>query len=129
MAFLPERRRPPSVSPHVWGGEDQYGRPARIDAPQWRPVRRGPSLVPILLTVAFAAATGWLVRSAIEQPRNPRLVHVERHAKPEPTPTQTASVRCSDPDGTIHGWQGNGTGITPHDYFHFLPKCDEGGRR
>ena len=128
MSFPPDRRRSPP--PQAWDrGETQYGRPAHPDIMMWRPVKRGPSFMPILLTVAFAAATGYLVRSAIDQQRTSRLVTVERHAKPEPTPTQTPSVRCAEADGRVRGWVGNGTGITPRDLLHFLPKCDEGGRR
>jgi hypothetical protein len=126
MAFLPNKRRSPA--PQVWNRVPPRHDLAHTDAMYWRPVKRRASFTPILLTVAFAAATGYLVRSAIDQQRTSRLVTVERHAKPEATPAQTASVRCSDPDGTIHGWQGNGTGITPHDYFHFLPSC-QGGQR
>jgi hypothetical protein len=124
---LPERHRSPV--PRVWKRIEPRHDLAHADAMYWRPVRRRSSFTPILLTVVFAAATGWLVRSAIDQPRNPRLVTVERHAKPEPTPTQTPSVRCAEADGRVRGWVGNGTGITPRDLLHFLPKCDEGGRR
>jgi hypothetical protein len=85
-------------------------------------------LLPILLTAAVAAVIGFAVRSSIEQPRTPRVITVERQAR-APAAPPAANGPCSNADGTIHGWQGNGTGITPTDYFHFLPRCNEGGRR
>jgi hypothetical protein len=105
---------------------------AHTDAMAWRPRKRRTSLLPILLTIAAAAVAGYFVRSNIDQP-HPRLVTVDRPerrpaARPAAPPQREATAtRCSDPDGTIHGWTGNGTGITPHDYLHFLPPCD--GRR
>jgi hypothetical protein len=115
MAFSERRHSPPP----------QWGRTE--DRHHWQPAKQRVSLAPILLTAALVAAGVWVARSAIDQPRNPRLVAVDRHAKPA---TQTASGRCSDPDGTIHGWNGNGTGITPHDWLHFLPACSSReGRR
>jgi hypothetical protein len=128
MAFLPDRRRPTSVSPQVWGRQDQYGRPAHIDALQWRPVNRRPSFMPILLTVVAAAVAGFWIRNSMDRPATP-VAKVERHAAPA---GRTAlAERCREPDGTIRNW-GNPAlagGSGPIDFFHFLPACNEGGRR
>jgi hypothetical protein len=89
----------------------------------WRPAKQRTPLAPIILTAALVAAGVWIARSAVDHPR----AAVDRHARPA---TQTASSRCSDPDGTVHGWQGNGTGVNPHDWLHFLPACSSReGRR
>jgi hypothetical protein len=97
MTFLPERHR--SSPPQVWNrGDTQHGRPAHLDGQQWRPVRRGPSMMPILLTVAFAAAFGWLVRSAIDHPRTPpRLASA-------PAPSLTPFCTTIRFDDTVQSW-------------------------
>jgi hypothetical protein len=125
MTFLPQRQRSPA--PRVWSRvEPRHDRIVHPDAMHWRPVpvqRR--SYMPVLMTAAVAAVIGYMVRSAIEQPRAPqsRTVVIRQPDAPR------ASGPCAEADGTVR----NGPNVSgfgpPRDVFGFLPRCDQGGRR
>jgi hypothetical protein len=87
----------------------------------------------MLIAAGVGLAAGYLLKTGYDlapaRPVQPSRPAAHTSSRPAPQSERTASVRCSDPDGTIHGWQGNGTGVTPHDWLHFLPPCNEGGRR
>jgi hypothetical protein len=105
--------------------QTRYGglaHPAPLD---WRPAPRR-SFMPILMTAAVAAVIGYVVRSAVEQPRTPKVVTVERQAR-APAAPPAANGPCSEADGTVRGGPNVGGFGPPRDYFHFLPPCG-GGR-
>jgi hypothetical protein len=131
MAFLPDRYR----APH-----DRY--PARYDAPA-----RGPSVMFLLICAGCVALGAWLGAGrpiiqpqqhvVVVQPRSDeRMSPPDARRSPPAAASQQSSFwnwlngnRCADADGHVRSLDSpNYAGITPVDYFHFLPPC-QGGRR
>jgi hypothetical protein len=129
MTFLPQRHRSPA--PQVWNRAEPRHDLAHADAMHWRPVPvRRRSFLPVLLTAAIAAVIGFVVRSAIEQPRTPlaRTVVIRQAAPPAGADPQRASGPCTEADGTVRGGPNVSGFGPPRDVFGFLPRCDQGGR-
>jgi hypothetical protein len=139
LTFLPVRRSSPQ--PAIWRDTRHASLPVRAEVIQTHPVKQRASLLPLVLTVVCAMATGWMVRSAIEWPRQPHVIVVRSpdvhvNAPPAAAPQPQSSFwnwlngdRCADADGRVRDW-GNPNragGGGPIDVFGFLPKC-EGGR-